>query len=123
MALAIDLVQTGIPSLPARVIGFNPAVAVVAAGTTTANATVLGSGQNFVTMTATGADGVRFPTGLLAGKEHVVVNTSGSIGKVYPPTGSSFNGLAADTAISVPANKAMVAWRYSSTGWSYNLSA
>jgi hypothetical protein len=123
MALSKDIVGVGLPDLVSRLLGFNPAIAVTAAGTTSVDATVMTVGQNWALMTATGADGVRIPAGLLQLRPHVVTNVSASTGKVYPPVGSNFANAAADVAISVPAGKTILCWRYSALGWAYNLSA
>lgn len=123
MPLSKDFIGVGMPDIFARLEGFNPAVAVTAAGTTSVDATVLLLAQNWALMTATGADGLRMPVGTAQLRPHVVTNVSGSTGIVYPPTGGNFAGGSTDAGISVPTRKTLLVWRYSATGWAYNLSA
>lgn len=123
MPLAKDLIGTGVPDLQARFLGDNPAASVTAAGTTSANATVLLLQQTYTLMTATGADGVRLPADSSQLRYYLISNTSASTGLVYPPTGGNFTGGSTDAGISVPTRKTIECWRYSSTGWSYILSA
>jgi hypothetical protein len=123
MPLSKDFTGIGMPPAFAQLEGFNPAVAVTAAGTTTADATLLLRAQNWVLMTATGSDGVRLPAGTTQLRPHVVSNVSAGAGLVYPPTGGNFTGGTTDAGISVPARKTILCWRYSATGWAYNLSA
>lgn len=123
MPLSKDFIGVGMPAAFSRLEGYNPAVAVTAAGTTTTDATLLLLAQNWALMTATGSDGVRLPAGTAQLRPHVVSNVSASTGLVYPPTGGNFTGGTTDAAISVPARKTILCWRYSSTGWAYNLSA
>jgi hypothetical protein len=123
MPLAKDFIGIGMPAGFAQMEGFNPAVAVTAAGTTSANATAILLAQDFVLMTATGVDGVRLPAGTLQLQQYIVSNVSAAAGLVYPPTGSNLTGGATDAGISVPARKTIILWRYSATGWAYNLSA
>lgn len=123
MPLAKDFIGVGMPDVFARLEGFNPAAAVTAAGSSTTDATLLLLAQNWVLMTATGADGVRLPAGTSQLRPHIVTNTSASTGLVYPPTGGNFAGGTTDAAISVPTRKTIICWRYNTTGWAYNLSA
>lgn len=98
-------------------------IAITAAGSTTTDATVCDAQNDFFVMTATGSDGIRLNGAMPLLQPIVVVNTSGSIGKVYPVSGGNFNGLSTDTAISVGANKSLIVMRYSTTGFQSNLSA
>lgn len=123
MPLSIQFMGTGMPAEFARLEGYNPAVAVTAAGANSANATALLAAQNFALMTATGTDGVRLPASAGLIKGHFIVNVSAAAGIVYPPTGGNFAGGSTDAGISVPSRKTLICWRYSNTGWSYNLSA
>jgi len=123
MPLAKDFIGIGMPAAFAQMEGFNPAVAVTAAGTTTVNATVLLLAQDFVLMTATGADGVRLPAGTLQLQQYIVTNVSAGTGKIYPPSGGNFAGDTTDNFISLLSRKTVIFWRHSALGWSYNMSA
>lgn len=125
MPLRSDLTGSGFPALQARLLGWNPAVAITAAGTTGANATELLGAQDFVLMTATGADGIRMPTTTTIRLlwPYWIANVSGSTGLVYPHTGGNFTGGSTDAGISVPSRKSIMVMRYSATGYMYNLSA
>jgi hypothetical protein len=122
--LAKDLIGVGVPAIQAAVLGDNPAAALTTAGTTGATSTAILLAQDFVLMTGAGStDGLRLPAGTLLQQPYIVSNVSASSGTVYPPTGGNFTGNTTDAGISVPARKTMICWRYSATGWSYNLSA
>lgn len=122
MSKSQDMMGLGFSWPQAQALGYSY-IAITAAGTTTSDATAC-DGQNSVFgMTATGADGIRMSTSVPLLKPIIVVNISGSTGKVYPFTGGAFNGGSTDAAISVPANKSAIILRYSTTGWLLNLSA
>lgn len=82
----------------------NSVQAVTGAGTTTADATVVSQGSgNITTLDISGASnsGVRLSAGSQKGSM-VVYNVSGAnTVKLYPPTGGTLNGAAADAAVSV----------------------
>jgi len=122
MTAAKDLMGLGFAWPAAQAEGFS-SIAITAAGTTTTDATVCDGQNDFFIMTATGSDGIRMNSALPLLVPVVVVNTSGSIGKVYPATGGNFNGLSTDAAISAGANKSLILMRYSTTGFQSNLSA
>lgn len=122
MSAAKDLIGLGFPAAQAGSLGFSAPAAVTAAGTTTTDATVLAIAQNNVQMTGTTNDGIRLNTNTPLMVPYVLAAVSGAT-KVYPPTGAAFNGLSANAAISVPANKAAIILRYSTTGCAFNLSA
>lgn len=122
MTAAKDLMGLGFAWPVAQAEGYS-SVAITAAGSTTTDATVCDGQNDFFIMTATGADGIRMNGSAPLLTEIIVVNTSGSIGKVYPSSGGNFNGLSTDTAISVGANKSLMLMRYSTNGWQSNLSA
>ena len=122
MPLVSDLMAFGMSGALADLEGTNPSVALSAAGTTTADATVLKRGQNFVLMTGTTSDGFRLPSDAPLMKPYFLVAVSGA-SKVYPTSGGTWNGGSADAALSVTANKSAIAIRYSTNGWYFNLSA
>jgi len=100
MALKSELMASSLPASAASKLGFDaPATAVAQAGSGQSTATALVSNFSIVT---SGTGGViitelRSPT--------VVINTSGASCNVYPPVGSSINGLSANTAFAVGNNK------------------
>jgi len=122
MPLTSDLMGIGQPAAQADLLGFNAANPITAAGTTTANATVLTKGQEVIVLTGTGADGVRLAADCPVGCMYLFTCIAGG-GIVYPPTGGTFNGLSANTGITIGANKSGIAMRYSNLGWYFNLSA
>jgi hypothetical protein len=123
VALVKDLIGAGFAALQANSVGWNPITTVVAAGSATTDATVLKKAQNFVNMTATGADGLRLPADAPLNKPYVIWNGSGSTGKIYPNTGGTLNGGSADAALSLTTLKQVIFIRYSTLGWTYNLTA
>ena len=123
VALVKDLMGTGFADLQANAVGWNPIAAVTAAGSAATDATVLKKAQNFVNMTATGADGIKLPADAPLNKPYVVFNGSGSTGLVYPNTGGNLNGGTTDAALSMTTHKQAIFIRYSTLGWAYNLTA
>jgi hypothetical protein len=120
---AKDLIGTGVSDLQARFLGDNPPASITAAGTTSTDATAFLVAQNFNLITATGSDGVRLPAGTSLERSYIVVNTSASTVLVYPPAGGNLAGGTTDAALSLLSRKTAIFWRYSATGWAYNMSA
>jgi hypothetical protein len=73
--------------------------------------------------TVAASTGAVVQSNLNAGDEVTVVNAGANALSVYPPVGGAFNGLAANTAISVPINKAIIVKCLSPTIFLSNLSA
>jgi len=86
---------------------------VAAAGSTQGTATALSSDINIVT---SGTGGVVVP-GAVSGKYAVIVNRTGSAINVYPAVGHAFDGLSANTPISLPASGFIEVFGSSSTQW------
>lgn len=122
MSKAADLMGLGF-SWPQAIAEGYSSIAITAAGTTVTDATACDAQNTIFIMTATGSDGIRMSTSVPLMRPIFVVNTSGSTGKVYAFTGGNFNGGSTDAAISVPAQKAMLIMRLSTTLWLSNLSA
>jgi hypothetical protein len=122
MSKAADLMPLGFSWPLAQAIGYS-SVAITAAGTTSTDATACDTQNSIFIMTATGSDGIRMSTAVPIMKPIMVVNTSGSTGKVYPFTGGNFNGGSTDAGISVATLKAIIIMRLTSTLWLSNLSA
>lgn len=90
---------------------------VAAAGTTQGAATAMTSDYNVVTSaTAGSATGVVVP-GATSGKYVVVVNRTAVAINVYPASGHSFDGLAVNTPVSLPAGGFLEYFGTSTTQW------
>ena len=123
-ALSKDLMGCSIPPEAAQRLGWPGTSAVTAAGSSATDATTLGKEARVVLMTATGADGIKLPSDAELMVPYVVFNSSGSTGKVYPPTSGTLNGGTATTgSLSLTTLKVATFYRYSSTGWLFNLTA
>lgn len=97
MALAKELVGSGIPAGAAKIIPHGGIAAVTATGSSTlATAVELAAGVNVVT----GADGVRLPN-CDAGSSVIVINDTGSSVKVWPPTGGAIQVPGTSYALAV----------------------
>lgn len=70
---------------------------------------------SFITCDST-AKGVKLPTGA-AGDIMEVINTSGTAAKLYPATGGTINGLAANAAVVIPASKGVRCFCSASNTW------
>lgn len=79
------------------------ATAVAAAGSTTADAAQLASASILVVSSDSAAKGVKLPTGV-AGAEVKILNTTATACKIYPATGGTLNGGAANAALNIPAS-------------------
>lgn len=77
-----------------------------AAGTTTADALHLTADVNEITTCAAGA-GAKVPA-MEAGDSVAVYNFGANACKLYPTTGGTMNGGAADAEVSIPAGKSAV---------------
>jgi hypothetical protein len=122
MTKASDLNQFGFAWPLAQAEGLS-SIAITAAGTTTANATVCDNQNKVFILTATGSDGIRLNTSTPLLQPIYITNTSGSNGLVYPATGGNMNGGSTDAAITVGAQKALIVMRVSTTLFVSNLSA
>lgn len=119
-----DLMGVGIAAEAAGRLGYNLQAAVTAAGTTAADATILLKAQNNVAMTASGSDGIKLPADAELMRPYMVYNSSGSTGKVYPPTSGTLNGgTATSGAISLTTLKTVMFWRQTNTSWNYFITA
>jgi len=123
MALDRDLMGVGFADKQAQLVGAPATTAVTAAGTTSADATVLGTQTKMVTGTFTGADGIRLPTNMKLNDPYWVFNSSGSTGLVYPPTGGALNGGSTDAGLSMTTKKVAQFIRLSTNVVIYNLTA
>ena len=94
--------------------------AVAAAGTTQGTATVLAADTNVVT---SGTGGVIAQATVAANKIVTVINRSGVSINLYPAVGHTFDGLAANTAISIPNNGFIELIASSTTSWNTSYQA
>lgn len=118
MAQKQQLMAASLPALAAAMLGFDPQATASGAGTTAGTATSLTS--NFTNVTTVGAN-----SGVIiarASEINVVINNGANALKVYPPTGHSINGTAANTAFSVT-NAKQAIFIPSGTNWLAILSA
>src|SRR6185369_8863832 len=97
MPASQDLMGLGMNAILAQLVGQDPQ-AVTAAGTT--QATARAASGDVIEMTATGSDGIILPTGPIC-QPFFVINSSASTGLVYTPVGSTLNGLASTTGLSL----------------------
>jgi hypothetical protein len=116
MTKAADMMGLGFSWPQAQNLGYTN-IAITAAGTTSADATACDAQNSVFVMTATGSDGIRMSTSVPLLRPILVVNTSGSTGKVYPFTGGAFNGGSTDAGISVATQKAVLIMRISTNVW------
>lgn len=82
-----------------------------AAGTVTGDATVLpaGTAEVYPTSAADGTKGVRLDASdNVTGRRLFVTNTAAAILKIYPPTGGTINGGAANAAVSSVSGKGVI---------------
>lgn len=119
MPMTQDYMGLGMASQLASMAGNDPN-AVTAAGTTQATATTIK--QHLVEITATGSDGVIFPSLAKIGTPYFVYNSSGSTGKVYVPVGHSLNGTL-NSSLSMTTTQRAIFWQYKRNNWTYVLSA
>lgn len=116
MSTQKDLMGVGMPAEQASRLGFPGISTVTAAGTTTADATVLLKEQRVVEMTASGSDGVRLPATAELMVPYIVYAKTGA-GKVYPPSGAAFNADTADQSQAIAVNLCAIFFRTGSLSW------
>ena len=119
MATATNMMGVGYSAEQAVLMGSGAVAAVTAAGTTAGTATVLKKAQNNVAVTAAGgADSIKLPADADLMVPYIIYNPSGTTANVFPPTLGTINGGTATTgSIALTTLKAIVLYRYSSTGW------
>ncbi len=120
MTQAKDLV--GLPPLTQNQLGLQQAN-IIAAGTTSADATVCGNQATAFVLTATGSDGIRMNAATPLLTPIWVFNTSGSNGKVYPQTGGNVNGGSTDAGETIGTTTVQIWVRLSNLAWAAVLGA
>lgn len=119
MPTSQDYMGLGMPGQMAAMIGNDP-VALTAAGSTQATATLITS--HLIEMTATGADGLILPTTPRIGTPYWVFNSSASTGLVYCPVGHTMN-TTSNGSVSVATHKGVVVIQYKRLFWMSILTA
>lgn len=122
MAKTTDLTGVGFAPAQAQAVGYS-SIAITAAGSNSATATVCDNQNSFFILTATGTDGIRMNSAVPLLRPIVIANTSGSNGKVYPPTGGTVNGGSTDAGETITSTTVQIWYRFSSTGWAAVLGA
>jgi hypothetical protein len=109
MALAIDLAGVGMPTEQASLLGQGVLTAVTAAGTTAGTATALNSSQTAWT-SAAGATGAILPSTAALTRLFFIRNLAASTAalNVYPPTGGTINGGAANAPMVIAAGQSAI---------------
>jgi len=114
MALAKELVATGLFVNTAKAVGGSVVTGITAGTTQTqAGATALTGAINVVGTVGTTSDGVILPVAEV-GDSVFVRNAGANTAKVYPPVGGAVNGGTANAADTL-ASGASVVYRYVST--------
>ena len=93
---------------------------IAAAGTTQATATVLNADTNTVN---SGTGGVIAQSSIAGNKVVTVINRSGAAINLYPAVGHTFDGLATNTAISIPNGGFLELVATSATSWNTSYQA
>ena len=106
--------------IPATIYVRNIATALTAAGTTQATALLLGAELNALGTVAS-SSGVRLPVGV-PGMRMIVFNGGANTLKVYPASGGTLNGAAADAEISIATLVNLVCYCYLSNKWACTIS-
>lgn len=96
-----DLMGTGMPSMQADLLGYDPQ-AVTATGTTQATAAAIRSEMPQITATG-GATGAILPSDAKIGSPFFVSSIGGTAAKIYAPVGHTLNGVASSTGLTFQA--------------------
>ena len=111
-----DMMGVGMAAEFASREGFPAVSTVIAAGTTSTDATVLLQAQRVVEATGSGSDGVRLPSTAELMVPYIIYAKTGTL-KVYPPTGASLNADTADQSQTIAVNLAAIFYRTGSLAW------
>jgi hypothetical protein len=112
MTTIANLMGSGVPAQQAQVTVGKPVSGLAAAGVSSqANATLIANDVSVFTTVPASTAGARLPAAnavsmtALAGDIYIVVNSTATAMNVYPPVGGNFAGVAANTAVVLPAAK------------------
>lgn len=115
MALGHKLKGSGLSDLQVAAIGHDASSGLTATGTVQGDAYAMTAADNEFTTVASGTGAILYAG--TPGDEQSVYNGGANALTVYPPSGSSINGLAANSGILVPTNTACIFKCVSSTRW------
>lgn len=97
---------------------------VTAAGANQGTATAIASGTELVKITTAAAStGVRLPVPAGVNDMVAIINAGANAVAIYPATGGTVNGLAANASISLPVGKSALCIAINATDWMVNVSA
>jgi hypothetical protein len=116
-----DLMGFGESPFIAGLMGNNPQP-LTAAGTNQGTAALIEVPDTLVEMTATGADGITFQDTSLVGTPYWIINSSGSTGNVYVPSGHTLN-TTLDGSLAMTTHQRAVFIQYKKGFWFSILSA
>ena len=122
MAFTSRVMGGGTSAGQALAIAGGAATALVAAGTTTTDALVLGALAVQMIGTAAASSGVRLPAGA-PGDSTTIFNGGANACTLYPTTGAKFNALSANTGVSMAVGSVVTCYCVSATQWIVNASA
>lgn len=120
MSLGHKLKGSGLSDLAVAAIGYDAASGLTATGTNQATAYSLTASDNEFTTVASGTGAILYAG--TPGDSQVVYNGGANALTVYPPSGSSINGLAANAGILLPTNTSCMFKCLTSTRWTGILS-
>lgn len=118
-ALARDLVQRGIESRIADLLGDTAQQLITAAGATLATATPLTASINHVTTVAAGANGVRLPRAETTPYSRVFIRNEDAVDTltVYPDAADVINNLTPGVGITIAATQTRTFYKTSNNSW------
>lgn len=116
MALIRSLMATGFAAPAAQQVVDDVLLAGVATGTTQADALELSNGSNVIATTASGT-GVKLWRNAQIGDTQCVFNDGANDLAVYPPTGCTINGAAADASVIISSGQWAKFRKVSATAW------
>lgn len=118
------LTGSGFASLQTLSVGETVSNSLTAAGSTQANAVLLGDDINVFTTTGA-STGCILPSTLVAsgGDKITVINYGANALSVYPPTGGKINNGTTNAAVSLAANKSGIFISIDGTNYAYTITA
>lgn len=122
MATTNALIGLGTPAEVAKRTGWQPVALTTSGAVQAAGAVMRGTGNQLCTLTVTSAsDAVTLPDAAEIGDEVVITNPGSNAGVIYPPSGETINGNAADASVTLAAaGTAGCNWRFmrvSASAW------
>jgi hypothetical protein len=99
-----------------RSLSVKSGITALAGGANSAATPVLDGDINIIAVAATAADSVRLPANQPKGSSLVVRNNGAASANVFPNTGATINGGAADAAGAVASAKSSIAYQVADNG-------